>query len=259
MLRPNCLRIPIVSHYHAVVDKPGPFVKLSDLIVAVSAYTAETSEPKSIPKAVIYNSVVLDRFDGARDVRHELGVSADDLVVSFVGQVRDIKGVDLFIRMAHAIPGRGIKFLIVGECRDPAKYPGAYTEQRLASEIAGDARILYVGYRADVENIYRSSDIVVMPSRHGEPFGLITIEAGASRKPIVATRDGGLPEVIRDGENGFLVEREDLEGLVRQTTLLINDPALRQRMGLQARRMVEDRFTDAPVRELERAYDKLLA
>ncbi len=180
-------------------------------------------------------------------------------MVSFVGQIRDIKGIDLFIQLAHAIPGPSTKFLIVGECRDPARFPGSYTEARLRGEIGDDARIRYVGYRSDVENVYRASDIVVMPSRGGEPFGLVTIEAGACRRPVVATRDGGLPEIIRHGENGFLVEREDLAGLVRYTSMLVDDPELRQRMGQRARQIVEERFTEQPVRDLERAYDRLLS
>ncbi len=259
VLAAKLLRIPIVTHYHVVVDKPGPFVKYSDLIIAVSAFTAEASQPKSVPKAIVHNCVVLARFDHAHDIRDELDLSPDDVVVTFVGQIRDIKGVDLFIRMAHATPGPSIKFLIVGECRDPDKFLGSYTEERLRSEISSDSRIKYVGYRTDVENVYRASDVVVMPSRGGEPFGLITIEAGASRKPVVATRDGGLPEVIQHGENGFLVEREDLAGLVHHTTLLINDRELRQRMGERARQIVEERFTERPVRDLERTYDRLLS
>jgi glycosyltransferase involved in cell wall biosynthesis len=259
ILAAKLLRIPVVTHYHVVVDKPGPFVKYSDLIVAVSAFTAEASQPKSMPKAVVHNSVVLARFDQAREIREELGLSSDDVVISFFGQIRDIKGVDLFIRLAHATPGRSIKFLIVGECRDPVRFPGSYTEDRLRREIGDDSRIRYMGYRVDVENVYQASDIVIMPSRGGEPFGLITIEAGASRRPIVATRDGGIPEVIQHGENGFLVDRDDLGGLVHHTALLIDDRDLRERMGRRAREIVEERFTERPVRDLERAYDRLLS
>ena len=247
------LRIPIVTHYHVVTDKAGPFIKYSSLIVAVSAFTAEASEPKTVPKAVVHNSVSLARFDNARDIRGELELAPEDVVVSFVGQIRDIKGIDLFLELAHATTAPA-KFLMVGECRDPERFPGSYTEERLRDEIGGDPRIRYIGYRKDVENVYRASDIVVMPSRGGEPFGLITIEAGASYKPVVATRNGGVPEVIRHGENGFLVEPEDLAGLIRQTTLLIEDPVLRHRMGHRGRQIVEERFTHQPVREIGRAH-----
>jgi glycosyltransferase involved in cell wall biosynthesis len=259
VLAAKLLRIPIVTHYHVVVDQPGPFVKYSDLIVAVSAYTADTSQPRSVPKAVVHNSVVLARFDDAVDIREELGVAPDDVVIGFVGQIRDIKGIDLFIRMAHAISLPSAKFVIVGECRDPGKFPGSYSEKRLRSEIGDDGRIRYAGYRSDVENIYRALDILVVPSRAGEPFGLVIIEAGASRKPVVATRDGGIPEVIVHGESGFLVEREDLAALVECATLLIGDRELRQRMGERARQIVEERFTEKPVRDLERAYEGLMA
>ena len=258
VLAAKLLRIPIVTHYHVVIKRPGPFVGFTDLIAAVSEYTAEDSEPKTVPKVVIHNSVSLERFDEALDVRSELGLSDEDVVVSFIGQIRTIKGIDLFIEMARRIPGRAVKFLIVGECRDPERFEGSYTEDRLRAEIEGDARIRYVGYRGDVQNIYRSSDIVVMPSRWGEPFGLINIEAGAARKPMVSTRDGGIPEIIRHGENGFLVEREDLAGLVHYTRLLVEDEALRHRMGQRAREIVETQFTDLPIRKLEAAYEGLI-
>ena len=250
--------VPVVTHYHRVVRKPGPFIKYSSLIVAVSEFTAFHSEPKSLPNVVVYNSVNVGRFDAAQDIRAELGLSTDDVVVSFVGQIREIKGIDLFIRMAHRIPARNVRFLIAGACRDPQKFEGSYTEERLRFEIGSDSRIRYIGYRTDAHNIYHSSDIIVMPSRWGEPFGLVNIEAGAARKPVVATKDGGIPEIIGHGENGFLVERDDLDGLVRHTALLIESKSLRHGMGQKGRDIVNQHFTQAPVRKLERAYDALL-
>ena len=99
----------------------------------------------------------------------------------------------------------------------------------------------------------------MVPSRWQEPLGLINLEAGACYKPVVATRVGGIPEVIHDGVNGYLVEPGDGEALVRRTQQLINDPAERQRMGAAGRRQVEEKFTTQPVREFERlllAYTK---
>lgn len=259
ILAAKMLRIPVVTHYHVVIDRPGPFVRLSNLIAAVSEYAAQRSLPREVPKVVIHNSVSLERFDTARDIRAELGFASSDVVVAFLGQIRAIKGIDLFIRMAHRIEGGHVKFMIAGECRDPEKFEGSYTEARLREEIGADARIRYVGYRTDVQHLFRSCDIVVMPSRWGEAFGLINIEAGASRKPMVCSRDGGIPEIITHGENGFLVEREDVDGLVHHTRLLVENAALRRRMGDRARAIVEERFTTRPVRQLEHAYERLLA
>ena len=252
------LRIPIVTHYHVVTSNPGPYIKYSATIAAVSEFTAKNSGPPGVPKAVIHNSVHLERFDQAKDIRTELNLAPEDVVVSFVGQIREIKGIDLFIKMARAIPHEHAKFLIVGECRDPRRFEGSYTVERLQAEIGGDSRIRYVGYRSDVQNIYRSSDIIVMPSRWGEPFGLINIEAGAARKPMIATRDGGITEIIRHGENGFLINKEDLAALIGYTKQLIENEPLRKQMGERARQIVEQEFTDQPVRKLEALYDALI-
>jgi glycosyltransferase involved in cell wall biosynthesis len=159
--------------------------------------------------------------------------------------------------MARAIAEPNVTFLLVGECRDPARFEGAYTEERLAREIGGDERIRYIGYRTDVENVFRSADVVVVPSRWGEPFGLINIEAGAAGKPVVATRDGGIPEVIRHGENGFLVDVEDFNGLVVHVRRLIGEADLRAALGRRARAIVESEFTTRPVRRMEALYDEL--
>lgn len=258
MLAAWLLRIPIVTHYHAVVAECGPYVRLSTVIAPVSEFSARNSGPPNVPKVVIPNSMILSRFDAAKDIRGELGLRPEHVVFSFIGQVREIKGVDLFIKMARALPGDRLRFLIVGECRDPAKFPGAYTEERLKAEIGGDTRFLCLGYRRDIEDLYRSSDVIVAPSRWGEPFALVNLEAGAAGKPLLAARDGGTPEAIASGENGFLFERDDLDALIRHAAMLAADAALRERMGARARAIVEQRYTTAPVRKLEQLYDSLI-
>ena len=252
------LRIPIVTHYHVVVDEPGPFVRLSSRIVAVSSFTADHSLPRSVPKVVVHNAVTLERFDSAVDIRGELGLSPEDIVVSFIGQVRAIKGIDLFLRMTREIDAGNVRFLIAGECRDPARFEGAYSEERLRAEIGNDPRVKYVGYRSDVENVYRASDIIVLPSRSAEPFGLINIEAGAAYRPIVASCAGGVPEIVQNGENGLLFDPGDGASLVRNVKRLVEDRQLREAMGTRARRAVENNFTTKPVRALEAVYDGLI-
>jgi glycosyltransferase involved in cell wall biosynthesis len=74
---------------------------------------------------------------------------------------------------------------------------------------------------------------------------------------MVSTRDGGIPEIIRHGENGYLVEREDVDSLVGYTQRLIDDENERRRMGERARTIVEQGFTAQPVRRLEEAYEAL--
>lgn len=245
------LRIPIIAHYHVINARPSPFMRLCRAAISVSRYTAEHSLPSSLDRPVIYNSISLERFDAGHSLRQEFGFADDDVVVSFVGQIREIKGVQDFIAMARGISAPNARFLIAGECRDPKKFSGAYSVEALHELIGNDPRIRYVGYVARVEDVYQSSDVIVMPSRWQEPLGLISLEAGACRKPIVATRVGGIPEVVRDGENGFLVEPADVDGLRARVEALVCDPSLRRAMGEAGRRQVETAFTTSPVRQFE--------
>lgn len=245
------LRIPILVHYHVIQNVPIPFLKLCRAAVCVSQYTADHSVPRELERPVIYNPVHLARFDAGRSLRAELGLGAEHLVISFLGQIREIKGVQDFIAMARRIPDPHARFLIAGRCRNADKYAGSYSEQELVEMSGGDQRIRYIGYVKEVENVYHTSDVVVVPSRWQEPLGLISLEAGACRRPVVATRVGGIPEVVHDGVNGFLVEAGDVEALVARTCALMNDAALRRRMGEAGRGRVEREFTAAPVRAFE--------
>ena len=96
-----------------------------------------------------------------------------------------------------------------------------------------------------------------MPSRWEEPFGLIAIEAGAARRPVIATRVGGIPEVIVDGQTGFLVPPGDPKALADRTQRLVDSPETRAALGDAAHARVAAEFTARPVRELERLYESL--
>jgi glycosyltransferase involved in cell wall biosynthesis len=244
-------RIPIIAHYHVISSSPGPFMKLCRAAISVSHFTAEQSRPATLFKPVIYNPISLERFDAGRSLREELGISTDQVVVAFLGQIREIKGVADFIAMARKNPDPKIRFIIAGRCRDPKKFPGSYSEQDLKDMAGGDPRIRYIGHVEDVENVYHTADIVVVPSRWQEPLGLINLEAGACRKPVIATRVGGIPEVVEDDVNGYLVEAGDVDALAARVATLIADPSLRARLGAAGRARVEQDFTTRPVREFE--------
>ena len=250
--------IPVFTHLRLVTEFPGPSFKRCTLAIANSRFTAQASNLGGIPFEVMHNIVDLDRYDAAIDIRQELGVAANDIVISFAGQIRKKKGVDLLISAAASIPDPHVRFLIVGECRDKTLYPDSYTPESLAADIAHDPRIRYVGYRGDIQNVYHSSDIVVMPSRWDEPFGLVNIEAGASRRPIVAAAVGGIPEIVVHGETGFLFERGDAVGFATHLRELVENEELRKKMGEAGRLHVERNFTTQPARALEGIYEKVL-
>lgn len=250
--------IPVVTHFHTVNTDRAPATRWSTAIAAVSEYVARHSDTQGVPATVIHNAVDLERFSGGNSLRSQLGIGSGQTVVSFIGQIREIKGLADFVAMARSVAGDGVRFLIAGQCRDKAAMGDAFTEKELRQLISGDPRIQYCGYVENVEDIYRTSDIVVVPSRWQEPFGLIGIEAAAAGLPVIATRSGGLPEVIADGVSGFMVDIGDVKAMVGLVQRMLAEPNLKTRLGEAARQRVAREFTYKPIRALEELYNSLL-
>jgi glycosyltransferase involved in cell wall biosynthesis len=207
---------------------------------------------------VIYNPVDFERFNRADPIRNRLGLDTSHVVVKFVGQVRKIKGLEDFIAMARHVTGEQVRFLIVGHCRDKREFIDAYTKEELYALMACDSRIHYCGYQTQIQDIYHASDIVVVPSRYEEAFGLVAAEAGAAGKAVVANRVGGIPEIIVDKETGYLVEAGDVQGMVCRVQQLVDAPGLRSTLGDAARQRICQEFTTKPIHALEAFYESLL-
>jgi len=99
----------------------------------------------------------------------------------------------------------------------------------------------------DMPELYAASTVCVYPSSSSEPFGLTMLEALASGKPMVVTETGGMPEIIKDGINGFVIPIKDFESLASRTIQLIADKDLRERLGYTGRQMVEQNYTKEAV------------
>lgn len=93
-----------------------------------------------------------------------------------------------------------------------------------------------------LKNYYRELDICVIPSLWPEPFGIVAIEAMAAGKPVIVTKVGGLQDIVRDGETGFIVEPGDEKTLAEKLRILIENPSLRSTMGKKARKCVEEHY-----------------
>lgn len=244
------LRIPVIMHFHMVDPEPTPFIKYARYVIAVSEYAANHSQFPTSSVRVIHNLLDWERFTRGRAIRNELGLAKEDLVVGFLGQVKRLKGIDLFLRLTEEIERSNVKFLIAGEMNE--------TDPELVARFnkitAVDPRVRYLGYRHDPENIYATADILIMPTQCEEAFGMVLLETAAAKKPIIASRTGGIPEVIEDGINGLLFDREDFDTLKRQTCWLLGHPEERLRLGEKGFEIARTKFTDKPVLKLERLY-----
>ena len=205
--------------------------------------------------AVVPLGLELDRFadpDRATS-RRALGIDPDAFVLVSVGRFAQIKRFDRLLR-AFALatadaPSARLYLLGDGGLRRDL--------ESLAAELGVAARVSFVGWADDVAAWYAAADAIVNSSdNEGTPLALI--EAAASRRPAIATRVGGVSDVVDDGVTGLLVEREDLAGLARAIVRMASDAELRDRMGDAARdrstRFGEERL----VRDLDLLYRRLL-
>ena len=193
---------------------------------------------------------------GTRDrLRRELGASPGDLLVGAVGRLDEPKkGLAIFLAaarlLARDIPR--VRFAIVGD--GPAR--GAL-EARAAREGVG-ARTVFTGGRRDVGALMGAFDLFVQPSRW-EGFGVTLLEAMAAGTPIVASRVGGVPEVVLHGETGLLVPPGSPEDLAQACTALLRDRDRAARLARAGRARVESRFRiERLVEETAALYRELL-
>ncbi len=175
-------------------------------------------------------------------------------LILFLGRVAPQKGLGYLIRAMTKIETR---------CRLIVASDGYELPQMraLTAELRLDDRVSFLGAvdYAAVGELYAKARVLAVPSVWPEPFGLVGPEAMSYGLPVVAFRVGGIPEWLRDGETGFLVEPKDVAGLAQRIELLLNDPALAQRLGAQGRIAAEhlslDRHVDGLLRVSQEALD----
>ena len=245
-------RIPVIVHFQRITHNVSPYLRFATLGLTCSEYVARHSDLGGLPAQALYDTVDEERFASGNNLRAELGLSHDHVVLSFVGRARRSKGLEAFVNLADYLPDPNLRFLIATQ--KAGRTEDSYTMEEVEALAARDPRVLLAGYRPDAESVYQTSDIVVMPSEGEEPCAAVILEAGAAAKPVVATRTGSTPELIEDGTNGILVNKGDLSEMSARLRPLLDDAALRIEMGRNALERIRERHTAAPVRKVEQLY-----
>jgi len=211
----------------------------------------------------MYNAVDIERFypdpRSRKEIRRALGIEAAK-VIGIVGQLTPRKGqlelIEAFAETSREFPNTVL--LIVGEPlfnRD-AEYAKSVANAARAAGVAD--RILFLGQREDTPAIMRALDLLVVNSRT-EPFGLTVIEAMASGVPVLATAVDGIKEIVRHGENGWLVKSLDRGALVKAMLTLLRDQSLRRQLAGEGRREAIAHFsTKRFLSEVEQLYCDVL-
>jgi glycosyltransferase involved in cell wall biosynthesis len=189
-----------------------------------------------------------------RETRRLLGIPPEAFVVGWVGRMTAVKRTDDVARTLRALVDRGVDayLCLVGDGPDRVGL------ERRVHELGIARRCLFVGYQEDVARFYDTIDVLLLTSvNEGTPVSVI--EALAAGRPVVATRVGGVSDVVRHEVDGFLVDAADVESLGARLAELAGDPELRARMGSAGRAHVIERYAvERMVDDIDRLYRSLL-
>ena len=224
----------------------------SDGVTAVSSYLARETQERfctDCPAEVIYNFIDLDRFSPAkRDpaVRSRYA-SADEVLIGHLSNFRFVKRPQDVIRIFHRVAQQiRARLLMIGDG------PDRETTERMADELGVRDRIHFLGSDNDVEELLPQLDLFLLPSEQ-ESFGLAALEAMACGVPVIASKVGGLPELVEDGRSGYLLPLRDIEAMSARAVEILSTPPLHTQLKAGARARAED-FEQAKMIDQYEAY-----
>ena len=205
---------------------------------------------------VIHSGLDTTKFKSRRDpdqLKEQLGLSPERLTYTMVARLHPVKGHRYFLTAARRLVDAGIpaQFLLIGEGISRPEIEAQVKELGLES-------LVYMpGYYSEVEDIYRLSDVLCVPSLM-EGLGLVILEGMYFGVPIIASRVGGIPELIEDGKNGLLIPPADAEALYEAMYKMACHPELMQELAQEGRRRVQQFTVETMARQVEECYAQLL-
>ncbi len=243
--RARCITDPIGSASRAFVFKHG----CSQIVADASVIKRQLVKQHGIDPAkieVIGSAVDLVKFKPPRNrtkFRREIGVGDDTPLIGNVGMIRPDKGQLQLVKAAPLVFEKhpGARFVIVGQGTGILKRG---INVRNAIDQAGLAdKIIMAGYRWDTPNVYAACDMIVIASLHTEASPIVLREAFASGRPVIATKVGDIPEIVRHRENGLLIEPGDTQALAAAIMEFISDPELAARCALNGFSYATEHFS----------------
>ncbi len=233
----------------------------TDKIIVCSEKTGRViAKEEKIPSArlsVLYNCIDCAEFKAKKtkeDVLRELGLSGQELLIGYVASLAHRKGHEYLLQAFKLVVESfsEARLILVGE---------GYLKNKLISQIEKynlPGKVIFLGQRRDIPDILQVLKIFVSPAL-SEAFGIVLIEAMYMALPCVATKVGGVPEVIKDGRTGILVPPRDAKALYEAIKLLLDNPETAQKFGESGRQRVLENFTaKSYARRLQVLYDGFL-
>lgn len=265
--------LPVVTTYHSAVryDYDNIFKayiakvisswgnKRTDCFIAISAAIKQEIMKMGVAEdkiRLIHNGLDVDCFQAPREpeeLKKELGLDENKITITMVARLHPVKGHEFFLRAAREIIEQGInaQFLIIGEGRWREKI------EEQVKELGLEEKVFMPGYYSPIEDIYALTDIFCLSSLM-EGFGMVILEAMWLRVPVVASRVGGIPEIIDDGYDGFLVEPRDYKALGRALIKLCENKKLTEQLIVNGEKKARMFTVAAMSQQVEKIYANLL-
>lgn len=260
----------IISHVHSTyweykkkhILMEKALSRITDRIIccskAVENFVRGYEKIKPEKTLMIYNGVDEDRFSTVPDtssLRAQLAIEEGASVVGTISSLTPHKGHAYLIQAAVKVHDSwpAAKFLIVGD----GLLRKTLEEQAGRLNIASS--VIFAGIQKNIPEVLSLMDVFVLPSYSREGLGIAIIEAMAAGKPVVATNIGGIPEVVKDGETGYLAPPQNPEALAQAIIKLLQNPTNAKAMGKQGRIRFEKKFTKKRMlSEVENLYAALI-
>jgi glycosyltransferase involved in cell wall biosynthesis len=216
---------------------------------------------KSKNISVIHSGVDLNCFKRSatesNPERNKFGISPDSLVVGYVGWLIPIKGVTYLVNAMAEVVHRHPNSLLVLVGKGDEKGAEEIKLKEQVENLGLADNVRFLGWRPDVDEIMGCFDIFVLPSLN-EGMGRVLVEAMSAGLPVVASRVGGIPDLVKHGENGLLVPPANAGALEQAISDLLSDKATRKRMGETGKRMCRPYSVEAMADKIDDLYSRLV-
>jgi len=260
-IAPDYLPATVVRIFRALSRVIPSFVITVSQAVLTTISPAEEKDLLQPSRAAVVYDGLSEAALAEGSAYLEARISADSIRrIGLIGRICNWKGQHIFIQAAAIVHKSfpDVQFEIIGApLFGEEEYEASL--RLLCSTLNLNHVVTFAGFVTDVPRRVAELEIVVHASTIGEPFGLVIIEAMAQGKPIVATRGGGVPEIVIDGVTGLLVSMNDAQAMAHAIVSLLQDSELGKQMGRQGRSRVERTFTlEQTARGIESIYRRLL-
>lgn len=255
--------------FECISDERSFYRNINNLIVLSDDHRKEIKQISGRDAKLMNPIFDISEFENPKiksltstQARHVLGIP-DKTTILYLGRPAFRKGIEYLLEAFSGLKDMEVQLLIVGKGFKLTKDDNCirYEETKIELKENVIRKILSpieTNSRNEIILLYKASDIVVCPSLY-EPFGYVNIEALASQRPVIASRTGGIPEIVKDGDSGMLFNKSSVKDLQHKLEILLKNPLLREKLGENGYRQIKKRFNISDqIIEIDNLYERIV-